>query len=238
MGLLDLTNDCIHYINKLATIGASNSPGQLVLSASAGGYGNTNYVLDDIRHGTGYTGPPSDFDWTTWGWRVSDATNALLAAGASAAAILFFDGLETITNGVAYNLIHPTGMTNLAGHVSWGSHSSLANEYSRNGTNVWGGSSGWWIIQTFEAFNGWRHTGQGNFTQWFSANGFGGNSYTNYENTPVGAVTHTDLTYITGDDDASRYFGLWASGKTFAICAWYARNTPLFQAVGDPLVRR
>ena len=39
MGLLDLTNDCIHYINKLATIGASNSPGQLVLSASAGGYG-------------------------------------------------------------------------------------------------------------------------------------------------------------------------------------------------------
>jgi alpha-tubulin suppressor-like RCC1 family protein len=238
MGFWDLTNDCIAYINKLATIGASNSPGQLILSASAGGYGNTNYVLDDIRHGTGYTGPPIDYDWTSSGWRVSDATNALLAAGVSPAAILFFDGLETLSNGVSYDHIHPTGMTNLAGHITWGSHSSLANDYARNGTNVWGGASGWWIIETFDSFNGWRWPGQGNFTQFFSDIAFGGSTYTHYENTPVGAVTHTDDPDITGVEDAAHYFGLWASGKVFAICAWHARNSTCFQAVGDPLVRR
>ncbi len=235
MGFLDLTNDCIHYIDKLARFGTN---GQLIISASAAGYGNTNYVLDDIRHGTGYTGPPTDYDWSGLGWMVSDATNALLAAGVAPSAILFFDGLETLTNGVAYNLIHPTGMSNVAGHITWGSHSSLANEYSRNGTNVWGGESSWWIIETFDSFSGWRWPGQGNFTQWFFSNAYGGSTYTDYENTPVGAVTHTDDPYILGVEDASRYFGLWASGKNFAICAWYARKTPYFQAVGDPLVRR
>jgi hypothetical protein len=34
------------------------------------------------------------------------------------------------------------------------------------------------------------------------------------------------------------YLGLWATGKNFAICAWNARITPYFQAVGDPFVTR
>ena len=122
--------------------------------------------------------------------------------------------------------------------MSWGCHSSLGNDYPRNGTNVWGGASAWWIIETLESFNGWRDTGQGNFTQWFSDEGFGGNTYTNYENTPVGAVSHTDEPLLPGIQDASLYFGLWASGKNFAICAWNSRNTPYFQAVGDPFTRR
>jgi hypothetical protein len=41
------TNDCIGYINKLATFGAAFSPGKLVISALSGGYGNTNYYFDD-----------------------------------------------------------------------------------------------------------------------------------------------------------------------------------------------
>ncbi len=41
------SNNCINYINKLASIGNSNSPGQLILSARAGGYSNTNWYFDD-----------------------------------------------------------------------------------------------------------------------------------------------------------------------------------------------
>lgn len=40
------TNDCIGYINKLASIGTNYSPGRLMISANAGGYGNTNYYID------------------------------------------------------------------------------------------------------------------------------------------------------------------------------------------------
>jgi alpha-tubulin suppressor-like RCC1 family protein len=240
MGLFaDRTNDCVAYINKLAAFGTN---GQLVISASAGGYTNTNYLLDDIRHGPGYSFYE---DRSSNGYVVSFITNALLAAGVPAGAIWFTDGLETCsqtdTNGnctAPNNLVHPNGATNLAGYMSWGSHSSLGNEYARNGTNAWGANSGWWIIETAESFNGWRDTGQGNFTQWFSNNGFGGSANTHYENTPVGAVTHTDEPNLPFINDGPVYFGLWASGKNFAICAWNSRRTHLFQAVGDPFVRR
>ena len=40
------TNDCIKYIDKLVNFGTN---GQLFISASAGGYGNTNYYIDDTR---------------------------------------------------------------------------------------------------------------------------------------------------------------------------------------------
>ena len=90
------------------------------------------------------------------------------------------------------------------------------------------------MIETVESFNGWRSWGQGNFIQWFCAVAFGG---TNYENTPVAAVSNTDEPYGAGNVPG-QYFGLWAAGKNFAICAWNSRGTDRFQAVGDPFVRR
>ena len=235
MGFWDLTNDCIAYINKLEQFGTNSSPGKLVISASAGPYGNTNFVLDGIRHGTGYGGTNSDNDYSGSGDLVWAVTNSLLAAGVPQSAISFYDGIETISNGVPHNLSHPTGLTNLAGYICWGAHSSLGNEYPRNGTVVWGGNSSWWIIDTLESFNGWRSYGQGNFTEWFSDIAFGG---TNHENTPVGAVSHTDEPGLGSVNDPLPYFGLWASGKSFAICAWNCRRTPYFQAVGDPFVQK
>jgi hypothetical protein len=232
MGFFDLTNDCIAYINKLQQFGSNYSPGQLIVSASAVGYANTNYVLDDIRHGAGY--PPGE-DFSSFGGIALSATNGLLPAGVPQSAILYFDGLETKTNGVEHNLTHPTGFSNLAGYICWGGHSSLANEYPRNGEVIWGRNSSWWIIETVESFNGQRATGQGNFTQWFSQIAFGG---TNYENTPVGAVSHTDEPYPGGVNDSGNNFGLWASGKTFGISAWNSRRTANFQAAGDPFVRK
>jgi len=98
------------------------------------------------------------------------------------------------------------------------------------------GNSSRWIIQTVESYNGQRYaTDQGTISDWFSQDAFGG---TNYSNTPVGAVSHTDEPGLPGVNDPATYFGLWASGKNFAICAWNSRETPDFQAVGDPLVTK
>ena len=130
---------------------------------------------------------------------------------------------------------HITNAVNVAGYMCWGGHSSLGNLYSINSQVNWSGDSGWWIIETIESFNGWRATGQGNFTQWFSPFAFGA---TNYSHTAVGAVTHTDEPGLYAINDAQTYFGLWAAGKSFAICAWNSRRTERFQAVGDPFTKR
>jgi alpha-tubulin suppressor-like RCC1 family protein len=91
------TNDCIAYIDKLTAIG-TNVHGTVFISASAAGYGNSNYELDSIRYGTGYFP-----NYTAYGSVVSDATNGLLASGVSLSAIHFADGLETQTSIVVYS---------------------------------------------------------------------------------------------------------------------------------------
>jgi hypothetical protein len=213
------TNDCIAYINKLASIGTNFSPGKLVISAGLGGYGNTNYAIDDVHNV--YCGATT----------ASAATNGLAAARVPQAAIAYLNGCET-TN----NLPHITSATNVAGYICWGAHSSLGSDYAINGAVHWSGNSAWWIIETVESFNGQRlDPGQGTFIKWLSANAFGG---TNYSNTPVGSVTHVDEPGLGEVENSSVYFGLWAQGKSFGMCAWNARSTPYFQAVGDPFVTK
>jgi len=226
------TNACIAYINKLAFIGSNYSPGRLLISAGgACGYGNTNYVIDNVRHGAGF---PDDYDYC-W-WFGTQATNGLALSGVSSNAVLFTDGIEIFTNGIAYDLPHLTNAADVAGYMSWGGHSSLGSFYATNGELQWTGHSSWFIISTIESFNGdIDGGGLGNFIQWFSPNAFGG---MNYLNTPVGAVTHVEEPSLYGNENMQAYYGMWAAGQNFATCAWAARNTPYFMAVGDPLVRR
>jgi hypothetical protein len=228
------TNACIAYINKLALMGSNYSPGKLVISAGgAGGYGNANYVIDNIRHGTGF-GDDYTGDW----WFGTQATNGLALSGVPSAAVLYTNGIETFSNGVASNIPHITTAANVAGYMSWGGHSSLGANYATNGELQWTGHSSWYVIATIESFNGDRDIsgmGMENFVDWFSPNAFGG---TNYLNTPVGAVTHVEEPTIGGIEIMQNYYGMWAAGRNFATCAWAARNTPYFMAVGDPLVRR
>ncbi len=226
------TNACIAYINKLAQMGSNFSPGQLVISAGgAGGYGDANYVIDNIRHGSGF---PDDYtsDW----WFGLQATNGLTLSAVPSTAVLDTNGVETMTNGIAYNLTHITSAANIAGYMGWGGHSSLGQNYATSGELQWTGHSSWYLIATLESYNGdINESGMGNFIEWFSPNAFGG---TNYLNTPVGAVTHVEEPTIDGMEIMQYYYGMWAAGQNFATCAWAARNTPYFMAVGDPLVRR
>jgi hypothetical protein len=213
------TNDCIDYINKLAVFGTN---GQLFISASAGGYGNTNYYFDDNRDHNLYGTGPS---------RGNQAKNGVLSA----------NPLASVTYVTNYLSPHITNAVNVAGYMSWGHHSSwdigLPWEYATNGAVKFTGNSRWYLIQTIESVNGFRDNSsslQGFFLQWFSMTGFGG---TNYSNTPIGAVTHVDEPG-GGLNDSAIYFGLWEHGIVFASCAWNSRRTPYFQAVGDPFVRR
>lgn len=232
--------DCEAYVDKIANM-ATHCPGQLVISASACGYGNTNYAVDNVRNSAGYN-IYGDGDFTDDGYTVSNALTGLTSAGVSSNAVIYNDGLDTITaaitngstNLVYYYAPQITTATNVAGYICWGEHSALGGGYPINGEVTWLGNSGWWVIETVESFNGMRSgCGQGNFVQWFSSNAFGG---TNYSNTPVGAVSHVEEPFLPGIENSSVYFGLWAAEKNFAICAWNSRQTPFFQAVGDPFV--
>ena len=137
---------------------------------------------------------------------------------------------------------HVTNAVDLAGYISWGSHSTLGRDYAIDGKIQWGGSSSWYVVQTIESYKGVRFnnsasypTYQASFLDWFSAAAFGG---VGSSNTPVGGVSHVDEPSPSGVNDPIFYFGLWARGKSFAICAWQSRNTSFFQALGDPLVSR
>ena len=221
------------YIDKLELIGTTYSPGKVTISA--GGSANTNYVLDNVS----YEGFSSDLFLST--------SNILFSCEVPPAAILYLAGIEPCTQNVTNivdgetNVIcvawdprpHLTNAVDVAGYFSWGGHSSLGSQYATNLVK-WTGNSSWWVIETIESPNGQRYqTDYGNFIQWFSASAFGG---ADYSNTPVGAVMYVDEPWLPYINYAPTYFGLWAAGTSFGICAWQSRLTPYFAAVGDPLV--
>jgi len=219
------TEDCIAYIDKLARLGVPVSPGSPVLSASAGGYHNTQYILDGVR-GKGYA---------NFGSVVAGATNELGAGGVSPGAIQFYDGVISNYDMSAHCLL----ATNLAGYVSWGVHGYVSAHHMINGSITWSGNSGWYLMQTIESYNGeqiWLPGAQGTFTFWFSPTAFGGKDYAN---TPAGAVSSVEEPSLGGKNNNAVYFGLWARGKVFGICAWASAGYGNFcQATGDPLICR
>lgn len=232
---LHSTNDCVRYIEKLASFGATYSPGRVLISPHRSNYASRTFVIDNIRHGSGWDLQPyGNYDSDRFESVYQSARDALVAQG-KGLDIWYASDLETQTGGVQSNRTHLTGATNVLGYVSWGFHSSLGNSFSIDGKVTWGGSSGWWIMATYESFNGQRYNPtQARFLDWFSATAFGGN---NFSNTPVGTVTHVDEPGDIGVSPGT-YLSLWAEGKSFGACAWVARLTPYYQPVGDPLTAK
>jgi alpha-tubulin suppressor-like RCC1 family protein len=212
------TNDCIAYINKLAFFGSNYSPGQVILSASAGGYGNTNWYLDNSDSEGAYPGFPLALD----------AMEGVESNGISPTEIFY----EPKTN------VAPiTNCLNPAAYFSWACNGPFGTNwnYPTNELTFSGTATGWCLFYTTESYNGERdQTFQGNFLRWFSSNAFGG---TNYSNTPVDAPSHVDEP-TAASENTTLLYGLWAAGKPFGITAWNAWQTSKCQAVGDPLTKR
>ena len=226
------TNACKAYIDKLATF-ATNSQSKLFISASAGGYANTNLLFDNVRYGFNYPWCDSGGCFPQFGSTISSAVSTLESTNSYGTHITYVDGIED--GSLPSEPPHMTNAVNVASYMSWGAHSLLTAQYATDTQIRWQGSSGWYLIETIESFNGQPGAGVGDFFQWFSSGAFGG---TNYSNTPVGAVTHVDEPGFDGINVPATYFGLWISGKNFACCAWVSHVTGELQVVGDPFTIR
>jgi hypothetical protein len=224
------SNSCINYVNKLENIGNSNSPGNLIIRAHAGGYANTNWYFDDTN--------PQGYDEIFYPAVVA-VTNI-----ESNSSVTY----TNVTSGLASGTLagHITSATNVAGFGSWGCHGYYTTTnaitgtnggYATNGTIIFSGTSGWFLIETIESFNGQQANGysQGNFISWYATNAFGG---TNGSHTPVGAVCYVDEPIESGVNAPATYFGDWAAERMFACCAWNSRRTPVLQVVGDPFTKQ
>lgn len=218
------TNDCIAYINKLATFGSNYSPGQLIISASGGGY-NPNPI-----------------------WYFDKGTYSFYGEAAAYGVSNAFPTPTIIApTGILSNNIgnYTSQGTNVIGYFTPGCDNWPESLWDSNmfvdGTIRFYGQSGWYIMTTIDSFNGMRQTGQASFLTWFVTNAFSG---TNYSNTPVGAVSTVDEPGLSGKPSPYIYYYSWAAGKTFGIAAWWAQYVTFgspgirFQATGDPFVRK
>jgi hypothetical protein len=215
------TNACRAYIDKLEFFGTNYSPGHVILSASAGSYGNTDYYFDGAVSPTNLNQAAD----------MAAARDAVITAGISANLVHFNDSTNNFL----------AAATNVAGYLSQGIYAhpiadTNRHNYAIDGRIAFSGNSRWYIMNTRESFNGQvaQEGAQGNFIKWFSSNAFGG---ANFSNTPVGAITHTSEP-SAGINKSVPYFPLWVTGGNFATCAWAVQVNNGFQAVGDPLVRR
>ena len=159
------TNTCKAYIDKLESMGNTYSPGKVVISASAGGYGNDRYYFDESgRDPTGVTFLQRAYDVVV---SAGLSTNSATYAGPTNAAVAV--------------------ASNVTAYVSWGVHGGRASDYATNGTIFFQGSSSWYLISTIESYNGQavQDSPQGNYIRWFSRFAFGG---TDWLNTPAGAI--------------------------------------------------
>lgn len=201
------------YIDKLSVAGAAAGSG-LIISGQSAGVGSSTYYFDDVTIsslvGIG-----------------KNSQNAVLAENPSA---------KTVYS----KTDHIFTASGVKGYMTFGANGQIGMDYAIDGKIKFSGKSGWYILQTIESWNGqrfntgWPGTGQGSFVDWFAKNAFGS---ANYENTPVGAVSHTSEPGGSGVNSAD-YFRLWERGYFFIEAAWASRNTVHFMATGDPFVTK
>ena len=202
------------YINKLKTVYASMPTPSPIISARGTPFGGDNYYFNDsVSLGGGSIS-------------VQTFVDSLKMANPSAQIFYKKFAEPVLTTASNVTALEHGGIY----RYGWNAH------YATDNTIRLSGRSSWWLGQTLESFNGlWLAAGhQGNFIQWFSANAYGG---TNYQNTPVAAVTHVIEPRGLGNDHT--LFACWDAGRPFVYCAWKSDQTGgRIQAVGDPLVTR
>lgn len=218
--------DAQAYIDKIKDIYDGMAVPNIIVSASENNQGGDSYYLDDSDRIHSFSKPGND------------ARLAILEENPSAN--ITYSGDPADTNPTPDQNDNITSASNVSGYSTWGRNADLGGNYANDGTVTFTGNSNWYIIRTIESFNGRRSTFQENIQGWFASNAFGG---TSYANTPVFAVSHTEEPFLSGVNDGE-FFGMWeaedTSGPAFLAieAAWSSRNTPYFQCLGDPLVKR
>jgi hypothetical protein len=201
------------YIDKLKAMYNSMPVKNIVISAEGTGQQGTSYYFEDTQS-LGPNGEPLN-------------------------AIARRDGVRAVNPNVPVTIVghgEPfiTTASDVSGFMTWGWNAGRGPWYSLDGKVTFTGNSGWYAIQTYESFNGWWNSWQGDFTDWFSANAFGG---TNYSNTPAGSVNHVEEPTAGGVNGPS-YFQCWEKRHLFIDCAWTSLNTGAMVPHGDPWITK
>jgi hypothetical protein len=216
MGTLSTTKA---YIQKIKTMYDAMPSPSIIVSANAAGLGGSNYLMDEVRNPAYSSVFP-----------ISKSHSDL--AGASYSNVPLARRLYVF--GVAGTNAHLTSGADVTGYESWGVNGGMPLAYPNNRTLMFTGKSNWYLVKTFESWNGIIGADQGNFEQWFNPSTAGG---WRYSRTPIGMACHTDEPLVSGVE-GSMYMCNWEAGLLFSECAWSSRKTKYFMAVGDPLVKR
>ena len=198
------------YIDKLKTVGNAMASPNVLISAANASLGGTNYYLDGA-----FNGGNSNID--------ADHTN-LVNVGVPGGRIIYVGNAGP----------HISSGVDVTGYETIGTNAGMSSTYPTDGSVVFSGKSGWWVIKTIESYNGQQGSSQGNFEKFFNPSAWGG---TNASNGPVGAVVHVEEPGSTGVESTA-YLANWEAGRIFAETAWGSRVSSYFMAVGDPLVKR
>lgn len=216
----------IAYIDKLKAMYNNMTAPNTLISATNANYNTStpSYYFDDC--GRIYTSSLNGYNART---RVLEANaDAYITYARNSS-----DPVPAAGTHTSDQTTHITSASNVTGYQTWGNNGGQGGSYAQTGV-VFSNSSGWYIILTIESFNGQRSTYQGNISDWFAQNAFGS---TNYEYCPVFAVSHVEEPFLSGINSPT-YFKLWEQGLSGIECGWSSRNTPYFQAVGDPMVKK
>jgi hypothetical protein len=216
MGTLSTTRA---YIQKIKRMYDAMQAPNIIISAISAGLGGSNYLMDEVRN-PGY----SSF------FPISKNNSDL--ADASLSNVPLDRRLYAV--GIAGTNAHLSSEADVTGYESWGVNGGMSSTYPNNRSLFFTGKSNWYLVKTFESYNGIIGSDHGNFERWFSPTTAGG---WQYSRTPIGMVCHTDEPSV-GGVEGSMYMCNWEAGLLFSECAWSSRRTKYFMAVGDPLVKR
>jgi hypothetical protein len=216
MGTLSSTKA---YIRKIKTVYEAMPSPSIVVSAHAAGLGGSNYLMDEVRN-------PGYRSFFPIAKDHSDLASASYSNVPLSRRLYIF--------GITGSNAHLKVGADVTGYESWGVNGGMSSTYPNDRSLFFTGRSSWYLVKTFESFNGIVDSNHGNFKQWFSPSTAGG---WQYSRTPVGMVCHTDEPSL-GGVEGSMYLCNWEAGLLFSECAWSSRRTKYFMAVGDPLVKR
>jgi hypothetical protein len=191
----------------------------VIVSANSAGLGGSNYLMDEVRNSAYRPFFPLAKDH-------SDLASASYSNVPLERRLYIF--------GIAGTNAHLTSGADVTGYESWGINGGMPSTYPNDRSLMFTGKSNWYLVKTFESYNGIIASGHGNFEQWFSPITAGG---WHSSRTPIGMACHTDEPSV-GGVEGSMYMCNWEAGLLFSECAWSSRRTKYFMAVGDPLVKK